>query len=436
MAFSDFVRRSGFWFLDILKGGNVHKHYEDISNLFENPSIVEKHQEHQFYELAKYATSNTAFYEKYKGCTVLQDFPIIDKNTIKAHNFDFQSPLAAANNSIKMHTSGSTGTPMVVIQDKNKRDRVYAEMMYLWGLSGYKIGMRYMFLRRWNNINKKSCLTAYARNLIMQDIEHLDESTLSAVAERLTSDKQIKMIIGYASTLNMLASYLEKKNYSFYDFSIKTVLSGSEVLTQNTRNTLKKVFGCNVISLYSNQENGMLAIECNSNKEFHLNNASYIFEILKIDSDEPAEIGELGRIVVTDLYNYAMPLIRYDTGDLTIRKECSECDMQGEVVKCIEGRKVDVVYDTSGKVLSPHTITNGLWRFDKLRQFQLVQKSRCRYELTVNDPDNIYSDYDMIATCKEFFGKDAEIIIKRVCNIPVLASGKFRYIICENSGDE
>lgn len=436
MAFSDFVRRSGFWFVDYLKGGNVRKHYEDISNLFNNPALVEKHQVHQFNELAKYATENTVFYQRYRGCTALQDFPIIDKNTIKAFNADFQSPLAIAKNSIRMHTSGSTGTPMVVIQDKNKRDRVYAEMMYLWGLSGYKIGMRYMFLRRWNNINKKSSLTAYARNLIMQDVEHLDETTLSAIAKHLSSDKHIKMIIGYASTLNMLADYLDKNNYHPSDFSVKTILSGSEVLTEKTRSTLKKVFGCNVISLYSNQENGMLAIECNSNKEFHLNNASYIFEVLKIDKDEPADAGELGRIVVTDLYNYAMPLIRYDTGDLTVRKERSDCDMQGEVVERIEGRKVDVVYDTNGKALSPHAITNGLWRFDQLRQFQLIQKSRCKYELTVNDPDDAYSDEEMISTCKEFFGKDAKILIKRVSDIPVLASGKFRYIICENSGDE
>ena len=53
----------------------------------------------------------------------------------------------------------------------------------------------------------------------------------------------------------------------------------------------------------------------------------------------------------------------------------------------------------------------------------------------MNDPDDAYSDEEMIATCKEFFGKDAEVHIKRVSDIPVLASGKFRYIICENSGD-
>lgn len=304
-------------------------------------------------------------------------------------------------------------------------------MMYLWGISGYEIGMRYMFLRRWNSINKKSKLTAFARNLVMTDVSSLDDDSLETIYQELMFDKKIRMIIGYASTLDMLAAYLKKKDAKPEDFNIVSILSGSEVLSEKTRNLLKSVFGCNVVSLYSNQENGMLAVECNENKEFHLNTASYIFEILKIDSDEPADYGEVGRIVITDLFNYAMPIIRYDTGDLTIKKLKAECDISTDVVTAIEGRKVDIVYDVNGRALSPHTITNGLWKFDRLKQFQLIQRKQTEYLFKVNDPENYYTTDELIKTCKEFFGENADIIVEKVDEIPVLASGKFKYLICE-----
>lgn len=431
--FGEILRNKVFWIVDTIKGKPVAKHYNSIDFYFNNPSKVKQHQDKEFKKIATFAKKNTQFYGQLNLSDdfFLSDFPIIDKNILKEKPELFFTDLAKENNVTKMHTSGSTGTPLFIIQDQNKRNRVYAEMMYLWGLSGYKVGMKYVFLRRWNNINKKSRITSTARNLVMEDVTKLDELTLDRIKNRLTHDKKIKMIIGYASTLDLLADYLKKTGMKPKDFSVKTILSGSEVLTDKTRKVLKEVFGCNVVSLYSNQENGMLAVECKENYEFHLNSASYIFEILKVDSNEIADYGEIGRLVITDLYNYAMPLLRYDTGDLAIRKQNAECVLQTEVISAIEGRKVDVVYNSKGEPLSPHTITNGLWKFDGLKQFQLIQKDKSNYEFRVNDLNNMYSDSELISTCKDFFGTDANVKIIRVNEIPVLASGKFKYLVSE-----
>ena len=427
------IRKIGFDIVDTLTNGNVLKNKKEIDYLFHNPDKVKSFQNEKFQALAKWAVENTAFYSqvKQKSEYSLSDFPIIDKNIIKEHHDAFCSELAARKDCISMHTSGSTGTPLVVIQDKKKRKRVYAEMMYLWGLSGYEIGMRYMFLRRWNATNRKSKLTAFARNLLMTDVSGLDDDSLEVIRQQLLHDKKIRMVMGYASTLDALAEYLDKKNAKPDDFNVVTILSGSEVLTEKTRSILKKVFGCNVVSLYSNQENGMLAVECNENKEFHLNTSSYIFEFLKIDSNEPAEYGELARVVVTDLFNYAMPIIRYDTGDLAVRKRRPECSITTEVIEALAGRRVDVVYDVNGKALSPFTITNGMWLFDKLKQFQIIQKGAKDYLFRVNDPDKAYSDDELIKTGREFFGTEANVMVERVNDVPVLASGKFMFLKCE-----
>ena len=84
------------------------------------------------------------------------------------------------------------------------------------------------------------------------------------------------------------------------------------------RINLRKVFGCNVVSRYSNQENGILAQELVDSDYFVINNASYWIEFLKLIQMWGADIGELSRVVVTDLFNYATPVIRYDTGDLAV----------------------------------------------------------------------------------------------------------------------
>lgn len=437
-SIGEYARKYGFRVLDFIQGRAVMKQYEEIKYLLYHPKDAIRNQRKRFEKLASFAVKNTEFYKdvKFTGKPKLADFPIIDKNDIKGNYGAMCSEFASRKDAVRMHTSGSTGTPLVIIQDHNKRNRVYAEMLFLWGISGYEVGMRYMFLRKWNNINKKNLLTSFARNLLMTDVTTLDDDTLERIRKKLVSDHKIRMIIGYASTLDALAEYLDRKHCEPEDFNVRSILSGSEVLTEKTRKILKKVFGCNVVSLYSNQENGMLAIECNSNKEFHLNTASYIFEILKMDSDEPADYGEAGRVIVTDLYNYAMPIIRYDTGDVAIKKRDVECDIPTEVLTSIEGRKVDIVYTTNGVPLSPHTITNELWKFRELKQFQLIQKSKKRYEFVVNDPQSRYSDQELQQTCRDFFGRDAEVTVRRVNSIPVLASGKFQYIVCAWDGKE
>ncbi len=169
---------------------------------------------------------------------------------------------------VNMHTSGSTGTPFVVRQDKNKRNRVYAEMMYFWGKAGYQIGMRYVFFRIWTSLNRRSRLSAWARNVLMVDIARLDEENLAKIRNTLKSDRKIKMILGYASTLENLANYLIACGDTPDMYKINTIIGFGEAFPGNAHKKLKKVFNCNIVSLYSNQENGMLARNVLRTKNF------------------------------------------------------------------------------------------------------------------------------------------------------------------------
>lgn len=433
--FSDWIRNKVYWTLDFLQGRKVKSHLDNITDIMEHPEKVPEHQEKRLRELISLATTTTEYYKKYAGVTQLSQFPIINKSVIKEHFEQMKSSSCDPNKVYKISTSGSTGTPFTMWQDYNKHNRVLAEMMYFWGKAGYSIGMKYVFFRIWNEKNKKSKLSAFARNLVMHDILFLDDENLEQIRQMLKKDKKIKMLLGYASTFENIVNYLERCNDSSDMFHIQTIISGSEVLSEITRQKLKNMFGCNIVSYYSNQENGGLAQDCVEAKEFHLNNASYIFEVLKVDSNQPAEIGELGRIVITDLYNKAIPLIRYDTGDLAIMKKKAGCPWKTDVLENISGRQVDLIYTTDGTPLSPHTWSVYMWKYDKLNQYQFIQNGQKEYVMKINGGD-MYSDNEITEYLKSIIGKDAFVKIERVHEIPVLASGKFKKTICHYKPEE
>ncbi len=93
-----------------------------------------------------------------------------------------------------------------------------------------------------------------------------------------------------------------------------------------------------------------------------------MIEILKHDTGEPVSIGEVGRVVFTDLYSFAVPLIRYDTGDLAMKG--AEKDGWITILASIQGRRVDVIYDTEDNRLTSHTWSVYMLKFEKLKQYQ------------------------------------------------------------------
>ncbi len=313
------------------------------------------------------------------------------------------------------------------MQNYEKRSRVLAEIVYFGELCGYTIGQRYAFIRSWNSQSRKSPLESFLQNLIAIDTSRLDEESLETMRSLLKRDKRLSCILGYASSLDLLAQHLLEKGETPESFKrMKVVISGSEILSDKARRNLKRVFGCNVVSRYSNQENGLIAQEVSDNV-FLINRASYYLEFLKPNSNEHARPGELSRIVLTDLFNYAMPMIRYDTGDLAIFDEHPD---YGRVITSIEGRVRDFFYDTQDRLLSPSAITVQMWKFDRLRQFQFIQDGRAKYLLKVNGARGVYEDDDFIEVIENIVGKNANITIEHVDGIPQLQSGKFRQVIC------
>ena len=132
----------------------------------------------------------------------------------------------------------------------------------------------------------------------------------------------------------------------------------------------------------------------------------------------------MARVVVTDLYNYAMPMIRYDTGDL-----CKfEIKNGKKYITEIHGRRGDLVYNTAGVSMSPHVITNNMWEIPNIIQWKFTQLGEKEYCITLNVTKEFDGEEQLKNKFLGLLGKDAIIKFEYVDEVPVLNSGKRKYI--------
>jgi phenylacetate-CoA ligase len=208
------------------------------------------------------------------------------------------------------------------------------------------------------------------------------------------------------------------------------------MLFDDTRDIISRAFHCPCFSRYSNQENGIIGQDNTQNNVFILNEADYLIEIFQMDEDIAAEEGEVGRIVITDLYNHAMPMIRYDTGDIGSIIYIERNGVNKKAIANFGGRRVDMVFDSYGSRLSPHIITNNFCQFPELQQYQFIQESKINYTLKINTQSRFVRQKEMEVLLKKMLGDNAVINIETVEEIPVLASGKRKYIVNNMSINE
>jgi phenylacetate-CoA ligase len=430
--FSEAIRRYGFWFTDALTGGYVRKYLLRMKSTLEG-AVDSDSDDLQM--ILCHAVNTTEFYREYKGFSSIRDFPVVKKNMIKEKYDQFISSEYRNRKLHQVQTSGSTGERFVMLQDGQKRKRVVAELIYFLEQSGFRLGYKHIHARVWTKENRKTKLEQMTHNTVMFNCSSLSEESLQNLCQLLHQDHSIKCLTGYATFLTAIAYHFDSKGYTPDMFNMKIIVSGAERLEESAKAMLKKVFGCTVVSRYANNENGFLAQQPNDGDEFLLNTAHYFFETLHLDDDEPADYGEPARLVITDLYSYAMPLIRYDTGDIVIA-EVSDKHIPAKIILTdVCGRQDEIIYDTRGNRISPHFVAFNFRRYDRLPQFQFIQESLKNFTVKLEGVRGLYEDRDVIKTVKELVGQDAVINIEHVDKIQHHSSGKLKKIICNYNAD-
>jgi phenylacetate-CoA ligase len=416
------ARRVGFWSLDRIKGRPVWRHYQDISSKMRGDGV-----EARLEQLLQHATATTDFYASYRGHE-LSGFPVISKETYKSHFDELVSSLYRDQPGHLVHTSGSTGTPFTLRQNRDKRHRVIAETIYFNEQAGYRVGDKLLWLRAWTLENSKSAVQRRIQNVVPVELVGMDDAGREAVVGTLR-EGSFDSIVGYSTALWSLARYIERIECDPADFGLRAAISGAETLPLPRKRRMEVAFGCPVVDRYSNEENGILASTMPTDDRFHLNRASYVFEFLRLRSNEPQEPGSPARVVVTDLYNEAMPMIRYATGDLAIVAEPTKGAFPS--LKSIEGRQSDVIYDTFGRELSASIADYVPYYFPDIAEYQLVQAGAAEYRLRIAPQSTAYRAEDFTAMLRGLLGPEARVTVEFMDTIPKQANAKFRTIVSE-----
>jgi len=383
-------------------------------------------------KLLDHVTKNCPFYTLYRNQN-FQVYPVVDKSILlrnyESIGINIQN---IPNQEGPIHiqsTSGSTGTPFAVPQDTVKKRRRIAELKYFGELAGFKSHEKLIHLRAWNKWQSKTKMQSIRENIIPFNTERIDKNSLKELCT-IIKEKKAVAIRGYASSIDLLARYVSENNLNLP--SIKIIIAGSESLNDSTRELVAKYFRCKIISQYANEENGILAQEelsPNQHKSFLLNHASYIFEVLRMDEDRPAAYGELGRIVITDLFNYAFPLIRYDTGDTGIIQRRPDAPHGRAVLTQLYGRRIDLVYNTHGEIIHPTAISRMLKHYHQILQWQFAQESKTKYSLKLIAKEGNINTQNITEDLLNLMGNDASIRVKFTDELPVLASGKRKPVV-------
>lgn len=428
MNVGSWLRRNGFWIYDrLFLHGEFKRIYLETKQAYHDGIDIRDTQK-KLELLLEHASNTTRYYAPYKGIRDLEKWPIVNKRDYQKQWDNFVSTKCLHDKKCHMvHTSGSTGTPLGVLYDQRKTRRRFGTSIFLNTLADYEIGDKQINLRCWTN-REPSFLQKRATNLIPWDTSNLDEQHLRELCDVL-AQKRIKSITGYASSLAVLSEYIREEQVDCSGFEIQSIIYIGEALSLAVRKQLREQFACPVCGLYGAEELGTVGVQEKDSEGYYVDASGMFFEVLKLDEDVPAEDGELGRLLITDLCNYAFPIIRYNNGDTVIRKTVHLPNGRyQEYFSQIYGRTRDLIYGTDGKPRSPVMFTTKMWGIENIVQWKFVQTGKTTYKFVINGDQSKIDESYICGLFRNDLGADAVISFEYVDEIPVLNSGKRRCI--------
>ncbi len=422
------IRRTAFNTLDRLHGGRLNR-LKEVNKAEIANGVTQEYQDRRIQDILAYAVRNCAFYGSLPVHEKLEDFPVQTKGDFLDHYEEILSDQYrdCRDKLERFSTSGSTGTPFTVLGDPEKAAHVYMNSMSVLELNGFRLGMKRGEFRAWiKGKNTISNWKSFKNNLIMIEISNMSDDAVKEILDSIKKQK-IQALIAYSSAIQALTDYIDRTGYDISGWSVELIFTMGEALAEGYREKAERLFGIRPILSYGNNENGFVAVTLDGGDEYVVDQYNFYVEILKMDSDAPAEEGEMGRIVLTDYYNRAFPMIRYDTGDTG--KMRTETDGQGRIHRYlteIYGRRGSLIYNTKGEPLSIHVFMNNLLNFEGvLRQAKCIQTGKTTYLLQLNPCPGVKPDEKTVVdSYKKYLGQDADVQVEYIGTLPIQQSGK------------
>lgn len=359
--------------------------------------------------------------------------PILTKQHVREHWEMLLSREFQLQELVEAKTGGSTGTALTVYADKKCREQRNAAAMRSDRWAGWDIGMQVAAV--WGNPPIADTLKKQLRNLLLERTFYLDTMNINEDSIRHFIDewrcKKPNILYGHAHSIYILGTYLVRMGVT--DLRPQGIVTTSMMLLDPERHLIENVFGCWVTNRYGCEEVSLIACECERHEGLHLNVDHVVVEFLKDDGTE-AIPGEEANIVVTELINHAMPLIRYQIGDKGIPSDriCS-CGRGLPLMERVIGRQADFLKRPDGSLVAGVSLVERtLTAIPGIEQMQLIQNELYRVCVKVVK-DNVFDDISqnrLRSELQSVFGDRITVDLEYVQALDQTSSGKYRFSIC------
>lgn len=398
-------------------------------------------------EIIRYAYENCAYYrasfdsagvrpEDIRTESDIRRIPILTKKEIRENTGALVSGKYRKEDLVSAKTGGSTGKSLTLYFDADCQEMRNAAAVRSDRWANWELGDKKAAL--WGNPPLADTLKKAVRNTLIDRVIYLDTLNLNrkSMGDFVDIYRRYKptVIFGHSHSLYIFAGFLRDNRIS--DLKPKGIISTSMMLMPRERAVIEEVFGCAVTNRYGCEEVGLISCECERHNGMHLNIDHLLVEFIK-DDGAPAGEQEEGAIVVTDLINRGMPLIRYRIEDVGVYTERScECGRGLPLMERVAGRVADFLLKKDGSMVAGVSLVERtLTAIKGLDQMQIVQDTVESLVIKIVRGRD-FSEESALELSDEFrrvFG-DIEIRIEYVDGIQQERSGKYRFSICRVPG--
>jgi phenylacetate-CoA ligase len=357
--------------------------------------------------------------------------PILTKADIREQGRRLLSTAYTQSRLHRKTTSGSTGVALEVSVDEAAMQFERGCTLRADEWSGWRFGER--VAKVWGNPEYlRRGWRGRLRNALLDRATYLDtlkmnETALAQFIGQLVR-KPPSLIFGHAHSVYLLAEAVRAAGVTLRP---RGIITTAMVLHAWQRRVIEAVFACPVTNRYGCEEVSLIACECEQHAGLHVNSPGVYVELLR--DGRPTGPGEPGSVIVTDLANRAMPLLRYQVGDVAAwAGGVCPCGRGLPLLERVEGREADYVVTPAGELISGISLTeNFALHVPGVAQIQIVQEAVDRFLFRiVRDrqfgPSCLGRLQELVA---EQFGPDVTFVCEYHNRIPQEASGKYRFCI-------
>lgn len=412
--------------------------YKSLSRSLDFQTLIDNNETVAFgrlNELLHYANNHVEFYRgNFKDIRInsyeeLTNLPILSKQHVREHREMLISDEYPSNNAWDGSTSGSTGSPLKYYKDAESvmYNQILYDKYYEYvgcNVKKRKIRLSGIKILPYETVKPPFWVYVDFFKQLQCSVYHIGKNTYSQYVDKFRKFNA-EFATGLSSAWTALAKCMIEENEKAV--GLRAIVTDSEGLNDADRLEIERAFHCPVYRTYGLGEVGMFAVEC-KNHHYHIILYTHIAEVIDVNGQQVQD-GEIGEIVVTDLFSKRCPYIRYRTGDLGVmsHKDCG-CGIKTPYFTEIVGRIEDYILTKDGRRFGRVSLI--VKKAKNIKQSQIIQISKDKIIIRVV-PDKGFNPDHMGAVIDDahMFVGDMTVEWEAVDQLERMPSGKVKFLI-------